>query len=93
MVRDTNSSITLIHHNISKGVLIVGYTLLNTLIQVTFSFNTPSLSHTSDMTTNMTNAHSKGIVGTLAHIHSLSSLSYDNLTIDGKIHHLHITNS
>lgn len=76
-VSDSNSGMSLLWANLPKGILVVGYDLLQTRIDVIISFRRDrdlaggsaysSLSHTSF--NNST--------------HQLSSASYEGLTIDG----------
>ena len=81
MVSDTNSSIELIQYSFSKGLIVVGFTLLNASIKVTISFN----NHLSDSNKQLSSTPSKDSSLVLSSKGQLTShlLSYNNLMIDG----------
>ena len=72
-VRDTNPGISLISS--TKGVVIVGYTLLNSLIKVTLSFDKLS-SFNSDFVSQVPSSQS---------FLQLANFTYDTLSINGMI--------
>ena len=88
-VSDSNSGLSLLRFNLQKGVLVVGYDLLQTRVDVTVSFHresdlvdvgaTSALSHASFSSS----AHQLNAASFNNPTHQLSTASYDGLVIDG----------
>lgn len=80
-VRDSNSGLTLIRYNLQKCVLVVGYTVLHTRVDVTVSFKAENETGLTDGDHVIKNA-SRSTLGSVAH--QMNAILYEGLTIDGK---------